>query len=99
MSHICKMQVQEFFKLSTGQIALVGEVTPNIEKFISKCDADLYIDGQKITSVHIVGEDIFSGVNKDIQKNKRSVRTNDNIIDQLRAKKGHDIELIILVMA
>ncbi len=44
MNKICEMNVNDFFKLSSGHIAFVREVIPNRDKFIADSKADLYIN-------------------------------------------------------
>jgi hypothetical protein len=96
MNIICEMRVDDFFNLSTGHIALVGKIIPNIEKFITKSKADLYVGNAKIKTIHIIGEDKFSGVNESIKQEKRAVRTDDDIIADLRTKI-REIKLIIYI--
>lgn len=91
------MLVVEFFKLSTGQIALVGNVAPDLDMFIPACKADLYIDKQKIRTIQLIGEDRFLGVNEEKRQGKRSVRTEDDIIYELQTKGNKEARLIIFI--
>jgi hypothetical protein len=94
MNIICEMLVSGFFKLSSGHTAITGNIIPNIEKFIPKCKADIYIGGQKIQTIDLIGEDRFSGVDEEVRQGKRSVRTADNI-SELNSKNDKEVKLII----
>ncbi len=48
------MLVNEFFKLSAGHIAFVGQIEPNLDRFIRASKADLYIGGQKVKAINIL---------------------------------------------
>lgn len=95
MNIISEMYVNDFFKLSTGHIVLVGKIVPDIEKFIGESKADLCINGKKIQTIHILGEDRFSGVNEEVRQGKRAIRTDDDISAILNAKIHEEIKLII----
>lgn len=97
MMVLCEMFVSEFFKLSVGHIALVGTIIPDIDKFIPNSKADLYIGGQKIKTINIIGEDRFSGGDAEKRKGRRSVRTDDGIINELKANGNKEIKLVIYI--
>ena len=80
MSVLCEMYIKDFFRLSSGHVAIVGNVVPDIENFIpSNSKADLYVDDEKVKTINIVGEDRFSGVDELRRQGKRSVRTDSAI--------------------
>jgi hypothetical protein len=91
------MLVKEFFKLSAGHIAFVGKIVPDFDKLISTTKADLYIGEQKIKTINILGEDRFSGGDEEKRKGLRSVRTGDDITNELNAKGDKPIKLVIYV--
>lgn len=95
MNILCEMRVIEFFKFSSGSIALVGTLEPNINKFISNCKADLYVDGHHIKTITLVGEDFFSGGDREKHVGKRAVRTADDIYEQLSNSLDNNIKLTI----
>jgi hypothetical protein len=97
MKTTCKMYISDFFKLSTGHVALVGKLVPDIEKFIPKSKADLYVSGQKIKTINIIGEDRFSGVDEKIRQGNRAIRTDDDIISDMNTKPNQEIKLIIYI--
>jgi len=41
MNKTCEMVITDFFKLSTGHIALVGAIEPNLNQFIPAGNANL----------------------------------------------------------
>ena len=91
---ICEMFISDFFKLSSGHVALVGRMLPDIENFIpNNSKADLYVSGEKVRSINIVGEDRFSGVDESKRQGKRSVRTDCDISENLKAMDN--VKLII----
>lgn len=90
----CEMLVKEFFKLSAG-IAFVGKIVPDLNEFIPVTKADLYIGEQKIKTIDILGEDRFSGGNEEKRKGLRSVRTGDDITNELNTKSDKPIKLVI----
>ncbi len=92
-----EMLVNDFFKLSSGQIALVGKMSPSLDKFIPATKADLYIGEQKIETINILGEDRFSGGDEEKRKGLKSVRTGDDIITALNAKGDKSINLVIYI--
>lgn len=94
MKHLGEMIVKNYFKLSIGHIALVGEIAQYENTFLRKCKAYLYVGDKKISSINIIGEDMFSGVNKDIWQKNRAVRTDDPIYETLKAIKNDQIKLI-----
>ncbi len=94
MNILCEMEVFEFFKLSSGDIALAGEMKPNSNKFIFESKADLYIDGNLIKKIILIGEDIFSGGDREKRANRRAVRTKDDI-HELLSNSLNNIKLII----
>lgn len=80
MRVLCEMFVKHFFRLSSGHIAIVGSLVPNINSFIPpNSRADLYLSGKKIKTINIIGEDRFSGVDESIRQQKRSIRTDSEI--------------------
>lgn len=93
----CEMLVSEFFKLSVEHIALVGTIIPDIDKFIPNTRADLYIGGQKVKTINIIGEDRFSGGDAERRQGRRSVRTDDDITDELKTKGNKEIKLVIYI--
>jgi hypothetical protein len=93
----CEMFVSEFFKLSVGHIALVGTIIPDIDKFIPNTRADLYIGDQKVKTINIIGEDRFSGGDAERRQGRRSVRTDDDITDELKTKGNKEIKLVIYI--
>ena len=95
MNIICEMFISDFFKLSSGHIALVGRMVPDVESFIFKCKADLYIGNKKIKTINLIGEDRFSGVDKEKNRGIRAVRTEDDIITYLNEKGNGEIKLVI----
>src|SRR3990167_1796575 len=94
MNVICEMQVTNYFKLSTGQIALVGNINPNVDQLLTECQVHLYIRNKKIRSINIIGEERFSQVNEQIRKGRRAVRTNDDIYHDLILADGAEIKLV-----
>ena len=94
MKKIAEMELTEYFKLSTGDIALVGLMDPDLDEVLTKCKAYLYIDDKKIRSINIIGEDQFKRVNGKIRKNRRSVRTLDDVYDDLKSSGDKQIKLI-----
>lgn len=92
-----EMLVNEFFKLSAGHIALVGKIVPDLDKFISTSKADLYIGEQKVKTINILGEDRFSGGNEEARRGIRSVRTDDDITNELNTKGDKPIKLVIYI--
>lgn len=95
MNIICEMFISDFFKLSTGHIALVGKMLPNIEEPISKSKADLYIADSKVKTIDIIGEDRFIRADKEKLQDKRAIRTNENIIDILKVSANKKMRLVI----
>ena len=95
MAKQCEMKVLEFFHLSGGQIAFVGEIVPDINQFITQATADLYIENEKIKTIKIIGEDRFSGGDEEKRKGKRAIRTDDDIMSVLKLSSGKEIKLII----
>ena len=95
MNIICEMFVTDFFKLSSGHIALTGNIIPNIEKFVPKSRADVYFGEQKVRTINLIGEDRFSGVDEAKRQGRRSVRTDDDIFSELKSKGNKEIKLII----
>lgn len=95
MEVICEMYISEFFKLSSGDVALVGRMSPNIDYFVpNNSKADLYIAGQKAHTLNILGEDRFSGVNEAQRQGKRALKVNDcDDLCKILAQK--DIKLVI----
>ncbi len=90
----CEMIVNNFFQLSSGHIVLTGIIIPDIQTFILKCKADLYINGEKAKELSIIGEDRFSGC-RNGQK-ERAIRTDSDIINVLKKNLIKDeIKLII----
>jgi hypothetical protein len=94
---ICEMLVNEFFKLSSRRIALMGKIVPDFDKFIPTSKADLYIGEQKIKTINLLGEDRFSGGNDEKRKGLRSVRTGDDITNELNTKGDKPIKLVIYI--
>ena len=94
---LCEMKVLEFFNLSAGHIAFVGKIVPDIKKLITQTKADLYIEGIKLKTINIIGEDRFSGGNEDKRNGMRSIRTDDDIIDVLKSYHGKAIKLIFYI--
>lgn len=92
-----EMYVLEYFKLSVGQIAFVGEIIPNINKFIPNCKADLYVGQSKVRTINIIGEDRFSGGDHDSRLAKRSLRTDADIANELKDMGKENIKLIFEV--
>lgn len=97
MNDTCEMFVSDFFELSVGHIALVGKIVPDVIKLIPKSNADLYIGGKKIKTINIIGEDRFSGGDKEKREGKRSIRTDDDIIDELKSRGDKEIKLVIYI--
>lgn len=93
MNKIAEMLVTDYFKLSTGCIALVGRLKPDLDTLLSRCKAYLYIGNDKICSINIVGEDKFKRVNKEIGKNRRVVRTTNDISEELKLAGDKKISL------
>mgnify|MGYP003402677608 FL=1 len=93
----CEMFVSEFFKLSVGHIALVGTIIPDVDKFIPNSKADLYIGDQKVKTINIIGEDRFSGGDAEKRQGRRSVRTDNDIINELTVKGNKEIKLVIYI--
>jgi len=91
---ICEMHICNLFKLSSGDVAIVGNLSPNIDYYIpDNSKADLYVCGKKVCTIDIIGEDHFSGVNESIRKDKRSVRTNcKDVCDVIQ--KNNDARLV-----
>jgi hypothetical protein len=87
-----EMFVSKFFKLYSGHIALVGKIVPDIDKFISDSKADLYIGEEKVKTINIMGEDRFSGGDVEKIHRRRSVRTDDDIINELKAKGDKEVK-------
>lgn len=94
MNILCEMHVLEFFKLSSEHIALVGKIKPDINEFISGSKADLYIDDNHIKTITLIGEDRFSGGDREKRAGKRAVRTEDDIYELL-SNSLNNIKLII----
>ncbi len=89
MKVLCEMFINDFFKLSSGHIAIIGDLTPDVESFIpNNSKADLYVAGKKVKAINIIGEDIFSGVDKAKQRAQRSVRTDTDIPRDLKAMRN-----------
>lgn len=85
----CEMLVSEIFRLSSGHVAIVGNLNPNIEGLIpNNCGADLYVSGKKVQRINIVGEDRFSGGDETMRKGRRSVRTDSKISKDLSIADG-----------
>ena len=97
MTITCEMLVKEFFILSAGHIAFVGKISPDLDKLIPTAKADLYLAEQKIKTINILGEDRFSGGNDEKRKGLRSVRTVDDIANELNAKGDKQIKLVIYI--
>lgn len=95
MKIICEMTLSKFFKLSTGQTALVGKLIPDVGYPIPKTKADLYVGNKKIKTITIVGEDRFLNANKEKQKDRRAIRTNSDIAEDLNDLINQPIKLVI----
>ncbi len=89
----CELLVSDFFKLSVGHIALVGKIIPGSTRRISSTKADLYVNGEKIRTIKILGEDLFLGANK--RRDIRSIRTDDAIENELINVNQKKVKLII----
>ena len=94
MNLICEMQLTDYFKLSTGHVALVGRLDEGYNEPLNKCQAYLYIGDKKVRSIHIVGEDQFSRVDESMRQGRRSVRTTDDVYQDLKSAKGEKIKLV-----
>jgi len=94
MNKICEMLVSNYFKLSTGHIALVGTMKPDLDELLSRCKAYLYIGNKKVRSINIVGEDKFNRVKEEVRQNRRSVRTADDICEELKLAGNGQIKLV-----
>ena len=80
MSVLCEMYIKDFFRLSSGSVAIIGHIVPDIKNFIpSNSKADLYINDAKIKTINIVGEDRLSGGDESKRQGKRAVRTDSDI--------------------
>ncbi len=94
MKIMCEMFISELFFLSSGHIAIVGKVTPNVKYYIPDDSiADLYVSGKKIKTIQIIGEDRFSGVDEEKPQGRRSLRTNSDIPKNLSGLP--DVKLVI----
>lgn len=94
MNKICEMLVTNYFKLSTGHIALAGTMNPDLDELLSRCKAYLYIGNKKVRSINIVGEDKFNRVNEEVRQNRRSVRTTDDIYEELSSAGNKQVHLV-----
>ncbi len=79
MTQFIEMTVIEYFKLSTGEIAFVGNVVPSNSIIMPKSKAEIFVNGKKVKTISIIGEDRFIGIDDSIKKNKRSIRVRDEI--------------------
>ena len=83
------MLINDLFRLSSGHVAFVGRLEPNIDYFVpSNSKADLYVSGKNIKTINIVGEDRFSGVDESKRQDKRSIRTDSVIPTELSNLSG-----------
>ena len=94
MRKICEMLVTNYFRLSTGHIAMAGTMKPNLDELLSQCKAYLYIGDRKIRTISIVGEDKFNRVNEEVRQNRRAVRTIDDIYGDLQTSSKEQIRLV-----
>lgn len=97
MKNKFEMLVNEYFKLSIGHIAFTGKIVPDIDLFIPKCEADLYIGKEKIKRINILGEDRFVRSHRDKRTNKKSARTDEDIYTELKESNHKKIKLIFLI--
>ncbi len=89
MKILCEMFISGLFKLSSGHMAIVGKISPDIESFIpDNSKAELYVSGERIKTINIMGEDRFSGVDQVKRQGQRSVRTDTEIPEKLDASKA-----------
>jgi hypothetical protein len=94
MKILCEMLISDLFRLSSGHVAIVGKLFPDIENFIpNNSKADLYVAGEKIKTINILGEDRFSNVDETKRQGRRSVRTDTEIPKELDASS--EAKLII----
>lgn len=94
MNKICEMIVTDYFKLSSGHIAFIGIFDPDLDFSLNECKAQLYINNKKIKVIDVLGEDVFSGVKKEVQQKRRAIRTSDNIYDELKLANDKSLKLI-----
>ncbi len=92
-----EMLVNEYFKISSGHIAFVGEITPRFESFIGDCNAHLYIEDEFQKLIHIIGEDRFVRTGEKNDTTKRAVRTDENIYEELKLAGDKKIKLVFVI--
>ena len=94
MNKICEMLVSDYFKLSIGHTVIVGTIKPDLDNILGKCKADLYIGDKKQATIDILGEDQLNRVNEDIRRNRKVVRTMDDVSDDLKSVGSEKVILV-----